>query len=459
VSVALAGVSRIGHADQGVSRDQEVIRVLEQLTVAQVLARWRGEFVRAGLTTTAEAVAGDTERVVALERRLGVALPMTYREFLALCGGMPLTGALTAGLRPAERVGWFRDLEADWVQAWRETAVDPDDPGAEVALMNRALLVSEPGDQALLLDPEDVDPATGEWACYTLSNFAAGSHRVGGTFRAGLEYVYRSFLAAHPVSSATRDEGEQSVEEAYQAMLAGDLAQRDRLEHLLSTSWRARLLAAQFDAFGARPYESRDKSMSVQILWWGTVGGVSAARALADPVLVDELVPLWVIRLIEAGVSIDWELHRAPSPVAERVRSLLVQIADGTGPIADFAYSPVFASHVDIAREQVAAGELDAAWDTVRRALPTWTPMSRNHLAPMGLYCDKDLRRLLAPPPPAPQPAGPPPAGSVYTVAISTKMPPPSAQPTPTSVTPLIQRKQCSDRTISVLTTPYHAPE
>jgi SMI1/KNR4 family protein SUKH-1 len=458
VTVALAGLNRIGHADQGVSRDQEVIRVLEQLTVGQVLERWRDELVRAGITTTADVVAGDTERVTAVERRLGVALPPSYREFLALCGGMPVTGALTAGLRPAERVGWFRDLEADWVQAWRETAVDPDDPGPEVALMNRALLVSEPGDQALLLDPDDIDPATGEWACYTLSNFAAGSHRVGGTFRAGLEYLYRSFLAAHPVPSATLDEVEQTVEEAYQAMLAGDLAQRDRLEYVLSTSWRAWLLAAQFDAFGARPYESRDQSISVQVLWWGTVGGVSAARALADPVLVDELVPLWVIRLIEAAGSIDWELHRAPRPVAQRMRSLLAQIADGTGPIADFAYSPAFASHMDIAREQIAAGEQDAAWDTVRYALPTWTPMSRNHLAPLGLYYDKDLRRLLTPPPPAPQAAGRPPAG-IYTVALSTSIPAPSAHPTTTKVTPLAQRKQYSDRTLSVLTTPYHAPE
>lgn len=91
---------------------------------------------------------------------------------------------------------------------------------------------------------------------------------------------------------------------------------------------------------------------------------MSADRALADPVLVDELVPLWVVRLIEAAGSIDWELYRAPSLVAERMRSLLAQVADGAGPVADFAYSSVFASHVDRAREQIAAGELDAAWDT-----------------------------------------------------------------------------------------------
>lgn len=257
--------------------------MLERLTVGQLLERWRDELVQAGLTATAEAGSSDVAQVEALERRLGVRLPPTYREFLAICGGLPVTGALTEGLRPAERVGWFRDLEAEWVQIWRETALDPEVPGPAVELMNRALLVSEPGDQALLLDPDEIEPATGEWACYTFSNFAPGSHRVGGTFRAGLEHTYRGFLAAHPVRSATLVAGEQAVEEVYQALLAGDLDQRARLEDLVPISWRAWLLAAQFDAFGARPYESRDKSDAVRYLWWGDLGGVSAELAPIRP--------------------------------------------------------------------------------------------------------------------------------------------------------------------------------
>ena len=407
--------------------------MLEQLTVGQLLERWRDELVRAGVTASADAVPGRPEVVDVLERRLVRSLPPSYREFFAACNGMPVTGAFTQGLRPAERVGWLRSLEADWLQTWREAADDPDDPGPHVELMNRALLVSEPGDEALLLDPDDVDPTTGEWACYTFSNFAPGAARVGPSFRSGLESVYRSFLASHDVSSATLDEVEQAVEDAYQALLAGDLAQRGRLEDLAETSWRAQLLAAQFDAFGAQPFRGLDTSAAIQILWWGVVGAVSAEQALADHVLVNDLLPLWVVRLVEED-QVDWELRRAPSPVAERMRELLTQIAQGTGPIADFSYSPAFARRMVVAREQITAGDLDAAQNIVHAALPTWTPMSRNHLAPLGLYYDKDLRRLLTPRP-STSPAGTP------------------------SVTRLRERKQYSERTLAILTTPYQPSE
>jgi hypothetical protein len=154
-----------------------------------------------------------------------------------------------------------------------------------------------------------------------------------------------------------------------------------------------------------------------------------------------------VVRLIEASLGVDWEVHRAPGPVAERMLHLLAQIADGGGPIADFGYSPEFAARVDAAREQIAATELDAAWDTVRAALPLWTPMSTNHLAPLGLYYDKDLRRLLTPPPPATDQRTHPtvmPADPIAPSGIAT-------------VVPLADRKLHSERTLTVLTTAYQS--
>jgi hypothetical protein len=116
---------------------------------------------------------------------------------------MPVTGGLTAGLRPAERVGWFRDVERDWWEVWRDIATGEDVPSPDVELMSRALVVSEPGAQALLLDPDDIDDATGEWACSTFSNFAPGSNRVGSTFRAGLEHTYRDFVSSRVTDSIT----------------------------------------------------------------------------------------------------------------------------------------------------------------------------------------------------------------------------------------------------------------
>lgn len=429
--------------------------MLEELTLEQLLERWRGDLVRAGLTTSDAPSPPQPEPVAALEQRIGRPLPPTYREFLTICDGLPVAGGFTAGLRSAASTGWFRDIEADWLQAWAEVGEPDDPPNPDVELMQRALLVSEPGDQALLLDPDDVDPATGEWACYTLSNFAAGTHRIG-SFRDGLERVYLDFLANHDVDSITGTETEQFVERAYRSLLAGDLTVRARMEDVLPVSWRAWLLATQFDVFGARPYQG-DKSTSVRLLWGG-IGGVNGEEALTDPVLLEELVPVWVVRLVEASLNIDWELHRAPEIVATRMRTLMAQIADGTGPVADFSYSPGFAARIDLARAQIADGDIETAWDTVRAALPTWTPRTRNHLAPLGLYYDKDLRRLLTPPRPQPQPHGisvTGPAGDGPRVVIRTVVHHPAPPASPASVTALSKRKQHSDRTLLILTAPY----
>lgn len=392
--------------------------MFEHLTTGELLARWRAELIMAGTVQEQDWDRHGPAADAALQdaqQRLRRALPPSYREFLSLSDGWPMCGPFVNGLRTASDVGWFRDLEAEWYQIWRDGSLehDPDDPGFDVTLLGRALVVSEPGEQALLLDPQDVDPETGEWACYTFSNWAPGSHEVGPSFRSGLEQLYRDFIAFNDVPSVTEAESGGVVERAYQAMLAGDLTARALLDDQVLLNWRAWALAAQFDLFGAAPH-SQDSSISVQHLWWGQLRGKTEQEALTDDVVLNELVPMWVSRLVETQrAGIDWELLRAPEALRGRMRELLAQISDGTGPIADFSYCPRFSLEIDAARAQIAAGDLEAAWQTVLAALPIWTPMSPDHLAPVGLYFDKDLRRLLTPPPPpspppAPRPAYPP---------------------------------------------------
>jgi hypothetical protein len=423
-----------------------------------LLERWQGELAVAGMAGPGALRPGDAAAVAALEQRVGVPLPPSYREFLEFCDGIPVTGAGIAGLRGPATVGWFRDLESEWFQIWREMDDDgSDEPNEDVGLMARALLVSQPGDQALLLDPEDVDPATGEWACYTFSNFAPGSRRVG-TFQDGLGYVYRSFLGSTRVAPPTRDEDETAVDQIYQAMLSGDLQQRERLEKLVSTSWRAWLLAAQFDAFGAKPYGGQDLSTAVHHLWTGNLGRVSIDQALADPVLQHELVPMWVVRLVENGVGTAFELRRAPGIIADRIRALQQQIDDGTGPVADFAYSPTFAAQVELARARIGEGDLEAAWEIIVGALPSWQPMTQNHLAPLGLYYDKDLRRLLTPPPPT-MPLGPDASAILARSPQLRQLLAPAHSPHLVRIAELSDRKQYSPRTIAVLETPYRTTQ
>jgi hypothetical protein len=434
--------------------------VFERLTIGQLLERWRTELIGAGVV---ERDAWDHYRPAAsddldsAERRLGRSLPPTYREFLSVSDGWPAGSGIVTGLRSASSVGWFRDIESEWYQIWRDIAVaeDPNELGFDVELMGRALVVSEPAERALLLDPDDFDAGTGEWACYTFSNWAPGASAVGRSFRAGLEHVYRSSLADQGVESVALVEASNIVERAYQAMLAGDLHGRALLEEELRLNWRAWLLAAQFDAFGAQPYAS-DFSTSVNHLWWGSLGGVTTEEALADQVLMNDLLPLYVVRLIEAGLNIDWEIHRAPDAVAARMRAHRAQISAGTGLLADFSYAPRFADKIEGARRQVVEGDLDAAWETVQAALPTWAPMSPHHLAPLGLYYDMDLRRLLTPPPQPTLPSPPTTPAGGHRVLTTTGARSPATEPAnPATVVALSNRRQHSDRTLAVLQTPF----
>ncbi|MPQ97349.1 hypothetical protein GB931_05305 [Modestobacter sp. I12A-02628] len=409
------------------------------LTTRELLQRWRSEAVGEAIASPGawdghRGPAG-AEALRTLEDRLGTPLPPSYRQFLSVCDGWPATRGFIAGLAPTPAVGWFRDLEPDWVQIWLE--MEP--------MVGRTLMVSKPGGDVLLLDPGDVDPESGEWACSRF--WKEGPVPLGRSFRAGLEDLYRDFLSyGDPIPSVTLDQAADDVEQAYLAILAGDLTARDRLEEVLTTTWRAWLLAAQFDAFGAGSAVS-DHSTSVNHLWWG-IGDVSTDEALVDQVLIEDLLPLYVVRMVESGLNAEYQAGRAPRAVADEIRRLLAEIADGSGPAAVFSYAPEFSTQVEVARGQIAAGEPDAAWHTVRAALPTWRPMSSNHLAPLGLYYDKDLRRALAHPNRVDQQVHEPAVPSVPAGAA------PRATP---SVVPGDQLHP--GRLLEVLRTPFRSPE
>jgi hypothetical protein len=430
--------------------------MFEHLSTSELLERWKQELKAAGLALDPDFDRHPPAEVAAVqeaETRIGRPLPPSYREFLSVSDGWPACAAFVSALRTAATVGWFRDLESEWYDIWRDGSPE-DDPGFDVELMGRALVVSAPGEQALLLDPDDVDAATGEWACYTFSNWFPGSNEVGSSFRAGLEHLYLDFVSFNDVGTDTEAESADVVDQAYTALLAGDLTARALLEPVFSMNWRAVALAVQFDVFGVAEYAS-DASTSVPNLWWGDLRASSEQEALTDQVVLNELLPMWLVRLHELRYDSNWEPQRFPEALTTQVHQLVQQINEGTGPIADFSYCSEFNDAVVRARIQIAAGELEDAWQTVLTALPLWIPMSDNHLAPVGLYYDKDLRRLLTPPPPrstfpaAAESQSGPPSGGVWIRDSSTQ---PSSFLGPP---PIPRRKVHSERTIAVLTTPY----
>lgn len=383
--------------------------MFEQLSWTELLRRWSDELRQfapdlldalpsRGADRWVGAAPATAEQIAAAEARLGVTLPPSYREFLTITDGWPATGDFVTGIRPVGEVGWFRDLERSWFEIWRDIAVAEglSDDDEDHALMGRALVVSTPGGDALLLDPARVDPASGEWFCCRFSNAAAGPSDASTSFKQGMERVHDRFVARRVDSGPSIEVVDDTVEAAFRRSLAGDLSAGAVFHEAAPMSWRAWALACQFDAFacGAGEY---DWAMNIHYLWRGGLGSVSAEQALTDPVVLDELVPLWLVRLLDAKRSVDSDVHYAPPQVAERMRTHLAAIESGTGIVADFSYAPEFAAGVREAR-RLLAGDPDAAWRTILDHLPAWQPRAPHHLAPLGLRYDKDLRRLIDPP-------------------------------------------------------------
>lgn len=159
---------------------------------------------------------GATERrIVDLENRLGVALPPSYRSFLAETDGWRNCGAFIYNMWPCSEVRWFRERNQEWIDAYvfpgkgfMGTGGNPPSPGRaltdkeyltygrkqdfcrfRVEYLQWALEISDVGDSAiLLLNPLTVTK-TGEWEAWLFSNWAPGAIR------------YRSF---HELMAAER---------------------------------------------------------------------------------------------------------------------------------------------------------------------------------------------------------------------------------------------------------------
>ncbi|WP_067686718.1 SMI1/KNR4 family protein [Nocardia jejuensis] len=111
--------------------------------------------------------------IAALEQRLGLRLPPSYRNFLLTTDGWRHAGEFVRTMRDTTNLGWLRDLEPTW-EPWADLITEPpvDAPGNA---FDRGLLISLHADAGVLfLDPADRDE-NGEWAAYSV--FPGGSSR------------------------------------------------------------------------------------------------------------------------------------------------------------------------------------------------------------------------------------------------------------------------------------------
>ncbi|SDT24783.1 SMI1/KNR4 family protein [Actinoplanes derwentensis] len=111
----------------------------------------------------------DAEHLTALEQRLCIPLPPSYRTFLTVSDGWLNLGPFMWIMRTAAEVHWLRDAEP---HLWDIFGQYPE--LLESSLADRVLLVSREGDaQYWLLDSGDIS-RDGEWAAYIWASWYPG---------------------------------------------------------------------------------------------------------------------------------------------------------------------------------------------------------------------------------------------------------------------------------------------
>lgn len=131
------------------------------------------------------------EQIAALEERLKIPLPPSYRAFLKLTNGWLKLDQAIDCVRSVENVRWFRDENKDWIAAfdlptpYGEREDVPDKEYFSYAApqdfrcnhLKATLQISDVGDAAvLLLNPQVID-AQGEWEAWFLATWLPGAHR------------------------------------------------------------------------------------------------------------------------------------------------------------------------------------------------------------------------------------------------------------------------------------------
>ncbi|MBW8796313.1 MAG: SMI1/KNR4 family protein [Streptomyces sp.] len=331
------------------------------------------------------------ERIRELEERLGHRLPPSYRSFLAVTDGWRHAGGFLWVLAGTGQARWHED--AAGLSEYFPGELD-DGPAPEDQLLagmwGRALQLDVESDALyVLLDPGDVDGA-GEWAVYTWAPWHAEPPTRYGSFRVFMAAMYREFH--HLQVSRSERQGSVFVNATTRALDASVAAAR--LDALAGRYEQAAAALAEAVAFG-RP---RARGLHDQIRrLLGETYLVSFRGLAADPVYAPEIVPVLAaehVRMRRDGGLAAHDLPGAADAVRATADEVLGQIREGT---YRYTAEGPFGRAVEEARELARWGETDAAWHTLRAALPDWRPLSPEHLAPLGLCADPLLGPLITP--------------------------------------------------------------
>lgn len=154
---------------------------------------------------------GATEQqIAALEGRLGVPLPPSYRWFLQASNGFLQPGVIVPRLLGTDEVDWFRVAHQETIDAWNLGAgAGPEGfaggPDAFEQYLPAALQVSAVeriGTAVYLLNPEVVD-GEGEWEAFYFAHWVPGVNRYP-SFRALMHAEQECWTAPPPPSPPSR---------------------------------------------------------------------------------------------------------------------------------------------------------------------------------------------------------------------------------------------------------------
>ncbi|MFG2622748.1 SMI1/KNR4 family protein [Streptomyces sp. NPDC048507] len=335
------------------------------------LVRWSGEWADGpgegdGAARRARwlgSVPAGEERIAAMERRLGVRMPPSYREFLAVSDGWRHAGGFVRLLAGTADAHWHDD--ASGLSEVFEGYVDEDSgPGQrrEAGIWRRGLRLDVESDATyVLMDPEDVGEG-GEWAVYTWAGWRAAPPERFADFGAFMRDMHREFhrLRARP------GEGEppfvNGTTRALDALVEG--ARRQALRG----DWEGALAALDEAAGYGRPRAAGLGDQIRRLL--GRTHRVSFADLVTDPLYAAEFGPV-----AAAGGT----------------------VRPAGGEAYRYTAAGVFGEAVVRARERARWGDTDGAWRALREALSRWEPPGPDHLAPLGWLADPLLGPLLTP--------------------------------------------------------------
>jgi hypothetical protein len=150
----------------------------------------------------------SASEIKALESRLRVTLPPSYRAFLETTNGFRAISPFTRRLRSTAEVDWFRVENQGWIETYNEPSIydnpdvpkssdeeyfdysDANSPDFRGPHLFAMLQVSDVDDGVMLLNPLVVTP-DGEWEAWFFANWIPGAYRYA-SFAHMMVETYRS---------------------------------------------------------------------------------------------------------------------------------------------------------------------------------------------------------------------------------------------------------------------------